>query len=101
AFYMGLLVFIISIPATLSFGCLNHIKFAAVSIFDNIDFLVFNILITSGSLRSTLTLAELFNNQALRAHFDNDRFKLFIPWYNLIKFILPIVIILIFVVQFI
>ncbi|RIN31255.1 sodium-dependent transporter, partial [Staphylococcus succinus] len=44
AFYASVLVFIISIPATLSFGSLSGIQFGAGTIFDNMDFLVSNIL---------------------------------------------------------
>src|SRR5699024_5029900 len=47
AFYTSLLVFIISIPATLSFRSLSHIKFAAGTIFVNMDFFVFIICILS------------------------------------------------------
>lgn len=38
AFYASLLVFMISIPATLSFSSLSGIQFGAGSIFDNMDF---------------------------------------------------------------
>lgn len=100
SFYISILVFIISIPATLSFGSLSHIKFAAGTIFDNMDFLVSNILMPLGALGTTLVVGQLLDKQALKEHFGKDKLRLFIPWYYLIKFILPIVIILIFVVQF-
>lgn len=100
SFYISILVFIISIPATLSFGSLIHIKFAAGTIFDNMDFLVSNILMPLGALGTTLVVGQLLDKQALKEHFGKDKLRLFIPWYYLIKFILPIVIILIFVVQF-
>lgn len=100
SFYLSILVFIISIPATLSFGSLSHIKFAAGTIFDNMDFLVSNILMPLGALGTTLVVGQLLDKQALKEHFGKDKLRLFIPWYYLIKFILPIVIILIFVVQF-
>ncbi|WP_210146352.1 sodium-dependent transporter [Staphylococcus sp. GDY8P29P] len=100
SFYISILVFIISIPATLSFGSLSHIKFAVGTIFDNMDFLVSNILMPLGALGTTLVVGQLLDKQALKEHFGKDKLRLFIPWYYLIKFILPIVIILIFVVQF-
>ncbi|MDU7763719.1 MAG: hypothetical protein E7J95_02095, partial [Staphylococcus sp.] len=31
--------------------------------------------------------------------FGKDKFNLFLPWYYLIKFVMPIVIILVFIVQ--
>ena len=101
AFYVSILVFVISIPATLSFGSLGHIQFAAGTIFDNMDFLVSNILMPLGALGTTLVVGQLLDKNDLKAHFGKDKLRLFIPWYYLIKFILPIVIILIFVVQFI
>src|SRR5699024_5705575 len=98
--YISVLVFMISIPATLSFGSLSHVKFAAGTIFDNMDFLVSNILMPIGALGTTLVVGQLLDKHALKEHFGKDKFRLFMPWYYLIKFILPVVIILIFVVQF-
>lgn len=97
----SILVFAISIPATLSFSSLNNIQFAAGTIFDNMDFLVSNILMPIGALGTTLVVGQLLDKESLRDYFGRDKFKLFSPWYYLIKFILPIVIVLIFVVQFI
>lgn len=101
SFYASLLVFIISIPATLSFSSLSGIHFAAGTIFDNMDFLVSNILMPLGALGTTLVVGHVLSKEDLVEHFGKDKFKLFAPWYYLIKFVLPIVIILIFVVQFI
>ncbi|PTI40756.1 sodium-dependent transporter [Staphylococcus casei] len=101
AFCASVLVFMISIPATLSFSSLSGIHFGAGTIFDNMDFLVSNILMPLGALGTTLVVGQLLNKKDLKAHFGKDKFKLFMPWYYLIKFVLPIVIVLIFVVQFI
>lgn len=101
ALYASLLVFVISIPATLSFSSLKGVQFAAGTIFDNMDFLVSNILMPLGALGTTLVVGQLLNKDDLKTHFGNDKFKLFMPWYYLVKFVLPVVIILIFIVQFI
>ncbi|WP_176720951.1 sodium-dependent transporter [Staphylococcus saprophyticus] len=101
AFYASLLVFMISIPATLSFSSLSGIQFGAGSIFDNMDFLVINILMPLGALGTTLVVGQLLNKDDLKAHFGKDKFKLFMPWYYLVKFILPVIIVLIFIAQFI
>ncbi|HLR20058.1 MAG TPA: sodium-dependent transporter [Staphylococcus sp.] len=101
AFFVSICVFAISIPATLSFGILSQLQFAAGTIFDNMDFLVSNILMPLGALGTTLVVGQLLNKNDLKVHFGKDKFKLFIPWYYLIKFILPIVIILIFIAQFV
>ena len=59
AFCASVLVFIISIPATLSFGSLSGIQFGAGTIFDNMDFLVSNILMPLGALGTTLVVGQL------------------------------------------
>lgn len=95
----SILVFVISIPATLSFSSLSGIKFGAGTIFDNMDFIVSNILMPLGALGTTLVVGQLLDKQALKESFGKDKFKLFIPWYILIKYIMPVIIILVFIVQ--
>ena len=95
----SILVFIISIPATLSFSSLSGIKFGAGTIFDNMDFIVSNILMPLGALGTTLVVGQLLDKQALKERFGKDKFKLFAPWYFLIKFVMPVIIILVFIVQ--
>ena len=95
----SILVFVISIPATLSFSSLSGIKFGAGTIFDNMDFIVSNILMPLGALGTTLVVGQLLDKQALKESFEKDKFKLFVPWYILIKYIMPVIIILVFIVQ--
>lgn len=95
----SILVFIISIPATLSFSSLSGIKFGAGTIFDNMDFIVSNILMPLGALGTTLVVGQLLDKQALKERFGKDKFKLFVPWYILIKYMMPVIIILVFIVQ--
>ncbi|MCE4950734.1 sodium-dependent transporter [Staphylococcus hominis] len=99
SFIASILVFVISIPATLSFSSLSGIKFGAGTIFDNMDFIVSNILMPLGALGTTLVVGQLLDKQALKESFGKDKFKLFIPWYILIKYIMPVIIILVFIVQ--
>jgi len=95
----SILVFIISILATLSFSSLSGIKFGAGTIFDNMDFIVSNILMPLGALGTTLVVGQLLDKQALKESFGKDKFKLFVPWYILIKYMMPVIIILVFIVQ--
>ena len=95
----SILVFVISIPATLSFSSLSGIKFGAGTIFDNMDFIVSNILMPLGALGTTLVVGQLLDKQALKESFGKDKFKLFVPWYILIKYMMPFIIILVFIVQ--
>ena len=57
----SILVFIISIPATLSFSSLSHLRFGAGTIFDNMDFIVSNILMPLGALGTTLVVGQLLD----------------------------------------
>ena len=61
----SILVFIISIPATLSFSSLSGIKFGAGTIFDNMDFIVSNILMPLGALGTTLVVGQLLDKREL------------------------------------
>lgn len=95
----SVLVFLISIPATLSFSSLSGIHFGAGSIFDNMDFLVSNILMPLGALATTLFVGQLLKKKDLESVFGRDKLKLFVPWYYLVKYILPAIILLVFVMQ--
>ena len=89
----------ISIPATLSFSSLSGVKIGAGTIFDNMDFIVSNILMPIGALGTTLVVGQLLDKSYYKRAFGKDKFKLFLPWYYLIKFVMPVVIILVFIVQ--
>lgn len=95
----SILVFIISIPATLSFGILKDVRFGAGTIFDNMDFIVSNVLMPLGALGTTLVVGQLLDKKLLQQYFGKDRFRLFSGWYYLIKYAMPVVIILVFIVQ--
>ncbi|MBL7574050.1 sodium-dependent transporter [Staphylococcus saccharolyticus] len=97
----SIFVFIISIPATLSFSSLREVIFGAGTIFDNMDFIVSNILMPLGALGTTLVVGQLLDKTLLKENFGKDKFKLFLPWYYLIKFVMPIIIVLVFIVQLI
>ena len=75
AFIASILVLIISIPATLSFSSLSDIKFGAGTIFDNMDFIVSNILMPLGALGTTLVVGQLLDKEALKESFGRDKFK--------------------------
>ena len=68
------MVLIISIP-TLSFSSLSDIKFGAGTIFDNMDFIVSNILMPLGALGTTLVVGQLLDKEALKESFGRDKFK--------------------------
>ncbi|NHM74548.1 sodium-dependent transporter [Staphylococcus sp. 11007852] len=99
ALIFSIAVFIISIPAMLSFGTLSHVTFGAGTIFDNMDFLVSNLLMPIGALATTLVVGYVIDFNALKEGFGPDRFKLIYPWYFLVKYVLPFVILAVFIMQ--
>ena len=103
ALLLSLAVFITSIFPALSFGIYKDFKFGAGTIFDNMDFLVSNIMMPLGVLFTTLFCGFVLDKQLLFSIFtrNSQHSKLFTLWYTLIKYILPIVIIIVFVTQLI
>ncbi|MBM0355172.1 sodium-dependent transporter [Staphylococcus pseudintermedius] len=99
ALIISLAVFIVGVPAILSFGPLSHIQFGAGSIFDNMDFVFSNILLPIGALASTLAIGYAMEKVRLKTGFGNDPLKLFAIWYIFIRYILPVVILLVFILQ--
>ncbi|MCD0818708.1 sodium-dependent transporter, partial [Staphylococcus aureus] len=71
----------------------------AGTIFDNMDFIVSNVLMPLGALGTTLVIGQLLDKKLLQQYFGKDRFRLFNGWYYLIKYAMPVVIILVFIVQ--
>lgn len=103
ALLLSLAVFITSIFPALSFGIYKDFKFGVGTIFDNMDFLVSNIMMPLGVLFTTLFCGFVLDKQLLFSIFtrNSQHSKLFTLWYTLIKYILPIVIIIVFVTQLI
>lgn len=99
AFIVSLGVLIVGVPATLSFGPLSHIRFGAGSIFDNMDFIFSNILLPVGALTSTLAVGYAMKKVQLKDAFSKDPLKLFAIWYIFIRYVLPVVILLVFILQ--
>ncbi|WP_414054571.1 sodium-dependent transporter [Macrococcus equi] len=103
ALILSLAVFITSILPALSFGILKDIKFGSGTIFDNMDFLVSNIMMPLGVLFTTLFCGFVLSKQILIHIFtnNNQQTTLFNIWHTLIKYILPIIIIIVFITQLI
>lgn len=103
ALILSLAVFITSILPALSFGILKDIKFGAGTIFDNMNFLVSNIMMPLGVLFTTLFCGFVLSKQILIHIFtnNNQQTTLFNIWHTLIKYILPIIIIIVFITQLI
>lgn len=99
AIFIAAGLFIVGIPSALSFGMFSDLKFFAGTFFDNMDYLVSNILLPIGAL-----LFSLFTGYVLDKRVSEDEIvirphylKLFKVWMFLLKFVIPVVIVLVFV----
>ncbi|MFJ9386250.1 sodium-dependent transporter [Peribacillus sp. NPDC101481] len=95
----GITVFLIGIPSALSFGVLSDVKIFNLSIFDFADYLTSNIALPVGALFISLFIGYQMKRIEVQKEFesgaDSGR-SLFKIWYFLIRYIVPIMIILVF-----
>ncbi|MFE3976029.1 MULTISPECIES: sodium-dependent transporter [unclassified Peribacillus] len=95
----GSVVFLIGIPSALSFGVLSDVKIFNLSIFDLADYLTSNIALPVGALFISLFIGYQMKRIEVQKEFetgaDSGR-SLFKLWYFLIRYIVPIMIILVF-----
>lgn len=103
SYIIGALVFIFGIPSALSNGLLQHFTFGVGSFFDNMDFLVSNILMPIGAFGVTIFVGHIFNKDTIMKELNLSNTRLgrsFVDtWYFLVKFVLPIIIIAVFIGQ--
>lgn len=105
SYIIGILVFIFGIPSALSNGLLQDFTFGVGTFFDNMDYLVANILMPIGALGVTIFVGHIFNKEIIMKELnmsDTKKGRLFVnTWYFLVKFVLPIIIIAVFIGQLI
>ncbi|WP_026859124.1 sodium-dependent transporter [Jeotgalicoccus psychrophilus] len=101
----AIIVFAIGIPSALSEGVLNDVQFFAGTIFDNVDFLVSNILLPAGALFSSIFVGYILDKritmEQLNVTKDSKSFIVFKGWLFLLRFILPAIIIFVFIMNII
>ena len=101
----AIIVFAIGIPSALSEGVLNDVQFFAGTIFDNVDFLVSNILLPAGALFSSIFVGYILDRritmEQLNAKKDNGSYTAFKIWIFLLRFILPAIILFVFIMNII
>ena len=95
---IGLAIFIVGIPSALSFGILSDITIFNKIIFDAADFLVSNILMPIGVLLISIFVSHKMKKDVLKSELImNKAFTpLFHVWYYLLRYVIPIVIIVVF-----
>ncbi|MEV5113336.1 sodium-dependent transporter [Peribacillus frigoritolerans] len=95
----GITVFLIGIPSALSFGVLSDVNIFNLSIFDFADYLTSNIALPVGALFISLFIGYQMKRIEVQKEFETGADpgrSLFKLWYFLIRYIVPIMIILVF-----
>lgn len=100
AWLTGLVVFIAAIPAALSSSSLSSFTIFGESIFDGTDYLVSNLLLPFGCFLIAIFIVHKMDQIIVREEFylsSTVSPKLFSAWHILMKWIVPITIILVFI----
>jgi len=95
----GVGVFVLGIPSVLSFSSLSEFTPFGRTFFDNADYIVSNILMPTGALLVAIFVAHRMEKTVLKSEFitASKWSKVFFTvWYLLIKYVIPAVIILVF-----
>jgi len=95
----GILIFIVGIPACLSYGALADVQLFHKTIFDLMDYTVSNILMPLGALLIAIYVSWKIPKKDLYAELkqgSNVGYALFSICYFLLKYIVPIAIIIVF-----
>lgn len=95
----GGLIFLLGIPSALSFGTIAEVTVFGKSIFDAADFLVSNILMPLGVLLISIFVPLKIKKEVLRQELlqhSKGGSWLFNVWYNVMRFVVPIVIVVVF-----
>lgn len=97
---LGLLTFIACIPASLSSGILSDVSIFGKSIFDATDYLVSNILLPIGCLLIAIFISFRMDKALVLKEFQSGN-RLSIVWFKvwlfLMRYIIPIIIIIVFI----
>jgi neurotransmitter:Na+ symporter, NSS family len=95
----GLLIFLVGIPSALSFGVGGEFIIFGNIVFDNMDFLVSNILMPLGAFLIAVFVPMKMGKEELFAELRQEEHlgrKLFTGWYIFIRYVAPVVILLVF-----
>lgn len=95
---IGTAIFIVGIPSALSFGILSDVSLWGKGIFDAADFLVSNILMPIGVLLISIFVSYKMKKDVLKSELIMNKAytPLFHVWYFLLRYVIPIVIIVVF-----
>ena len=97
---IGILIFAFGVPSTLSYGVWSDFTLFDKIIFDQLDYLVSNILLPLGALFIALFVGYRYPREMLLQEFragSSVSVKGFALWLMLIRYVVPVVIIIVFV----
>ncbi|AFC94434.1 sodium-dependent transporter [Streptococcus pneumoniae ST556] len=101
---LGILTFVFGIPSALSYGVMADVHIFGKTFFDAMDFLVSNLLMPFGALCLSLFTGYIFKKALAMEEFRLDerawKQRLFQVWLFLLRFVIPIIIIVVFIAQF-
>lgn len=95
----GILIFIVGVPAALSYGVLSDFTIFDQTMFDLSDYLVSNILMPIGALLIALFVGFKIPRTVLLEEISTGTMygkRIFAVWFLMIKYIVPIAIVLVF-----
>jgi NSS family neurotransmitter:Na+ symporter len=90
--------FAVGVICSLSFGVLSHFKIFGVIIFDFLDFITANLMLTLGGMFICIFVGWFVDKKVLKAELTNNgtvKFRLFSVFVFLIKYIAPVIIALV------
>jgi neurotransmitter:Na+ symporter, NSS family len=96
----GILIFLMGIPACLSYSTLAEFKLFDKTFFDLADFAVSNVLLPLGALLISIFTSWKVSKTALYEELMQGtkiRRSFFTAWYYLLKYVIPIAIIIVFI----
>jgi neurotransmitter:Na+ symporter, NSS family len=97
---IGCLIFLVGIPSALSFSVLSDVSIFGKSIFDTADFLVSNTLMPIGALLISVFVSYKMKKDLLKNELIQNAkgyHILFQVWYFLMRYVIPIVIIVVLI----
>ncbi|KGA97469.1 hypothetical protein AJ85_13805 [Alkalihalobacillus alcalophilus ATCC 27647 = CGMCC 1.3604] len=96
---IGTIIFIVGIPSALSYGVLADFQLFNLTFFDSLDYLASNILLPVGALLVALFITRKVPKERLLNEIkqgSNVGMRFFACWYFLVKYMIPLAIIIIF-----
>lgn len=99
AIIMSIVVLLLGIPPLMSFGNWSHIEIFGLGLFDLYDYFVSNISMPLVGLAGAIVICWVWDKEVTKDETTSSgkvEFKLFDVWYNLTKYVVPILLIFVF-----